>query len=64
MGNIFLKQGRVIFLPMSLVLFFSVSLISCRENGPECIIAPECRGDSALRFAVIGDWGWWGQADQ
>jgi 3',5'-cyclic AMP phosphodiesterase CpdA len=64
MGNIFLKQGRVIFLAMSAVLFLSVSLISCRENGPECIIAPECRGDSALRFAVIGDWGWWGQADQ
>lgn len=52
------------FLAFSLVLFFSVSLISCRENGPECIMAPECRGDSALRFAVIGDWGWWGQADQ
>ena len=64
MGNIFLKQGRVIFLAMSVVHFFSVSLISCRENGPECIVAPECRGDSALRFAVIGDWGWWGQADQ
>ena len=64
MGNIFLKQGRVIFLAMSVVHFFSASLISCRENGPECIVAPECRGDSALRFAVIGDWGWWGQADQ
>ncbi len=53
-----------IFLAFSLVLFFCVSLISCRENGPECMVAPECRGDSALRFAVIGDWGWWGQADQ
>jgi len=44
-------------------VFFS-TLSSCRENGPECISAPDCKGDSAIRFAVIGDWGWWGQADQ
>jgi hypothetical protein len=27
-------------------------------------MAPDCKGDSAIRFAVIGDWGWWGQPDQ
>jgi phosphodiesterase/alkaline phosphatase D-like protein len=29
-----------------------------------CISAPNCKGDSAIRFAVIGDWGWYGQTDQ
>ena len=46
-----------------MLILFS-TLFSCRENGPVCIAAPECRGDTAVRFAVIGDWGMWGQADQ
>lgn len=47
---------------VSLVLF--CSLVSCRESGPSCISAPDCKGDSAIRFAVIGDWGVWGQPNQ
>ena len=58
------KKSLVVFIPFSAVLILYSSLISCRENGPVCIEAPDCRGDSAIRFAVIGDWGWWGQVDQ
>jgi tartrate-resistant acid phosphatase type 5 len=64
MNNFFKKGRAAIFIPFALILILFSSLISCRENGPQCIAAPECKGDSAIRFAVIGDWGWWGQADQ
>ncbi|MFM1770931.1 MAG: hypothetical protein RLZZ71_73 [Bacteroidota bacterium] len=56
-------NGLILTTLTSAVLLFS-SLVSCRENAPECIMSPECRGDSAIRFAVIGDWGRWGQPDQ
>ena len=64
MNNILLNRRAVVFIPFGFLLILFSSLIGCRENGPECIAAPECKGDSTFRFAVIGDWGWWGQADQ
>ena len=64
MNNIFVKRRATNIFPFGLILILFSSLIGCRENGPVCLMAPECRGDSAVRFAVIGDWGWWGQADQ
>ena len=64
MNNIFVKRRATIIFPFGLIIILFSSLIGCRENGPVCLMAPECIGDSAVRFAVIGDWGWWGQADQ
>lgn len=60
----FPKKSGLIFILFGSTLFLFSSLISCRENGPVCISAPNCKGDSAIRFAVIGDWGWYGQTDQ
>jgi tartrate-resistant acid phosphatase type 5 len=64
MNKIFPKKSGLIFILFGSALFLFSSLISCRENGPVCISAPNCKGDSAIRFAVIGDWGWYGQTDQ
>ena len=64
LNNFSTKQKRAIFLLPGFLLILFSTLVSCRENGPVCISAPECRGDTAVRFAVIGDWGLWGQADQ
>ena len=64
MNKIFPKKSGLVFVFFSSALFLFSSLISCRENGPVCISAPNCKADSAIRFAVIGDWGWYGQADQ
>ena len=64
MNKIFPKKSGLIFILFCSALFLFCSLISCRENGPVCISAPNCKGDSAIRFAVIGDWGWYGQTDQ
>jgi len=61
--NLSKQGGRMIIVFITIVPLLG-SLMSCRENGPVCLDAPDCRGDSAIRFAVIGDWGWWGQADQ
>ncbi len=59
-----LKFRGLVLIPLTSAVFLFSSLVSCRENGPECIMAPDCKGDSAVRFAVIGDWGRWGQPDQ
>ena len=64
MYKILLKQGGVVLIVLTSTLILFSSLISCRENGPVCLSAPDCKGDSAIRFAVIGDWGVWGQPDQ
>ena len=64
MNNFLTKQKTAIFIMNGFMLILFSALFSCRENGPVCIAAPECRGDTAVRFAVIGDWGMWGQADQ
>lgn len=64
MYKILLKQGGVVLIVLTSILVLFSSLISCRENGPVCLSAPDCKGDSAIRFAVIGDWGVWGQPDQ
>jgi tartrate-resistant acid phosphatase type 5 len=64
MNNDLSKNGRCFLLLLVLSIIFIGPLTSCRENGPTCISAPDCSGDSTVRFAVIGDWGWWGQADQ
>jgi len=64
MNNFLTKQKTAIFIMNGFMLILFNALLSCRENGPACIAAPECRGDTAVRFAVIGDWGMWGQGDQ
>jgi|688.fasta_scaffold14427_3 3',5'-cyclic AMP phosphodiesterase CpdA len=64
LNNFLTKKKTLIFILHGFILISLSALFSCRENGPVCIVAPECRGDSAVRFAVIGDWGLWGQADQ
>ena len=64
MNKILLKGSALFFITLCFSMVLFSSLISCRENGPECLYAPVCKGDSAIRFAVIGDWGVWGQADQ
>jgi predicted phosphodiesterase len=64
LNNFLTKKKTLIFILHGFILISLSALFSCRENGPGCIVAPECRGDSAVRFAVIGDWGLWGQADQ
>ena len=64
MNQIFQKKQGLIFILFGGALILFSSLISCRENGPVCVSAPDCKGDSAIRFAVIGDWGWYGQSDQ
>jgi 3',5'-cyclic AMP phosphodiesterase CpdA len=64
LNNFLTKQMTAVFILPGFILMLLSTLISCRENGPVCIAAPECRGDTAIRFAVIGDWGIWGQADQ
>jgi hypothetical protein len=64
LNNYLTKQKTAIFVLPGFILILLSPLFSCRENGPVCIAAPECRGDTAVRFAVIGDWGMWGQADQ
>lgn len=58
------KRNSVILFSLIATISVIFSATSCRDNGPECISAPDCKGDSAVRFAVIGDWGWWGQPDQ
>ena len=64
LNNFLKKQTTPVFILPGFILMLLSTLISCRENGPVCIAAPECRGDTAIRFAVIGDWGIWGQTDQ
>ena len=64
MNKILLKRSGLFFISLCFSMVLFSSLISCRENGPVCLYAPDCKGDSAIRFAVIGDWGVWGQADQ
>ena len=64
LNNFFAKQKTLILILHGFILISSSTLFGCRENGPVCIAAPECRGDTAVRFAVIGDWGMWGQEDQ
>ena len=64
MSKILLKRSGQFFMSICFSMVLFSSLISCRENGPVCLYAPDCKGDSAIRFAVIGDWGVWGQADQ
>lgn len=64
MNNFLAKQKTLILILHGFILISSSTLFGCRENGPVCIAAPECRGDTAVRFAVIGDWGMWGQEDQ
>ena len=56
LNNFSTKQKTAIFILSGFILLLFGTLISCRENGPVCIAAPECRGDTAVRFAVIGDW--------
>lgn len=64
MKKIYPKKNLLFFLSFSVSTFLVLTTNGCRENGPECLTAPDCKGDSAVRFAVIGDWGWWGQPDQ
>lgn len=64
MNKILLKRSGHFFISLCFSMVLFSSLISCRENGPVCLYAPDCKGDSAIRFAVIGDWGLWGQPDQ
>jgi len=64
LNNFLAKQKTLILILHGFILISSSTLFGCRENGPVCIAAPECRGDTAVRFAVIGDWGMWGQEDQ
>ena len=64
LNNFLAKQKTLILILHGFILISSSTLLGCRENGPVCIAAPECRGDTAVRFAVIGDWGMWGQEDQ
>lgn len=64
MNRIFTKKRSVVILALSVFSIWCISLFGCRENGPICMMAPDCKGDSAIRFVVIGDWGWWGQSDQ
>ena len=64
LNNFLAKQKSLILILHGFILISSSTLFGCRENGPVCIAAPECRGDTAVRFAVIGDWGMWGQEDQ
>jgi hypothetical protein len=64
MSKILLKRSGQFFIALCFSMVLFSSLTSCREKGPVCLYAPDCKGDSAIRFAVIGDWGVWGQADQ
>ena len=52
------------FICIFLLLFLFSSLMGCRKNGPLCAPNQNCNNDNATRFAVIGDWGRWGEPDQ
>ena len=52
------------FRAICFLLFFCSLFLGCRKNGPICTPDKNCNGDNAIRFAVIGDWGRWGEPDQ